>query len=167
MVEINLKSTHNEKRTRDFFKFHLYKINPIKYVYFSVSLMFFIVSIVVYFLKEFGISLFFFFASICVLIVRIAATNILVNRIMKKQIPLTKDYNIFVSKEKLVYSDNINKKNYCWVDLLYIYEHKEHLFFYVSKDSALIISLDEISEVTRKDLKELINGLNIRYKKKR
>lgn len=166
MVEIIAKSTHNEKRTRDFFKFHLFKASPMRYVYYSIAIIFFVLSVVFYFMK-YENSLFFLFLSLMVLIIRIAVTNMLVNRIVKKVVFPTINYKLTFNNKTIIYSDEFTKSSYEWNNLVIIYEVDNYIFFYIDKNKALILSKFILNEEERNQLKELIKNSNVKYKIKK
>lgn len=167
MVEIIVKSTHSEKRTRDFFKFHLFKVSPMRYVYFSIATIFLVISIVLYFLMKFQGSLFFLFLSLMVLFIRIASTNILVNKVVKNVVFPSLNYKLVFNDNEIIYSYEMFKKVYKWSDLLFIYEINNYIFFYVGKNSSLILSKYILNEEERKSLQDIILRSNVKYKLKK
>ena len=167
MVEIIAKSTHSEKRTRDFFKFHLFKVNSSRYVYFGFAIIFFIVAIVFALLNKYGESLFFLFTSLMVLIIKVVTTNILVNRVVKKVIFPSINYRLKFNDDEITYSTDTQKNIYKWDDLLIVYEIDNYLFFYLTINQALILSKYILKEDERLMLKELIIKSKVNYKLKR
>lgn len=164
MVEIIAKSTYSEKRTRDFFKFHLFKISPMKYLYFSIALVFFGVFFVLFLKMNYGSSLFFLFISIMVLVVRIASTNMLVNSTVKKVIFPSINYQLIFNENEITYTYPNFKQVYKWDDILFIYELENYIYFYVTKNSALILNKYVLKETERNKIKEFILNSKIKYK---
>lgn len=166
MVEIIAKSTHNEKRTRDFFKFHLFKASPMRYVYYSIAIIFFVLSVVFYFMK-YESSLFFLFLSFMVLIIRIASTNMLINRTVKKVVFPSINYKLTFNNKAVIYSDEFTKSSYDWNDLVVVYEVDDYIFFYIDKNKALILSKFILNVDERIALTELIKNSKVKYKIKK
>lgn len=165
MRQIIARLTHGEQRTRDFFKFHLLKISSIRYGYYILSLVLFIVSIVLFFKMDYGSSLFFLFASLMVFVIKIAVTNIMVGRIVKKvEFPIV-SYQLIFTDNEITYVDENQKKAYNWNKVIYIYEVEKYIYFYITKNSALILNKYVLDEEKRNALIEIIKGNNVKYKR--
>ena len=164
MVEIIAKSTHSEKRTRDFFKFHLVKVNPSRYVYFGIAIILLIIALVLALLNNYGGSLFFLFIAIMILIIKVVTTNMLVNRIVKKVVFPSKNYKLIFNENQIIHSTEAIKKTYKWNDFLIIYEVYSYIFFYLTKNQALLLSKYILSEDERTALKEMILNSKVKYK---
>lgn len=165
MRQIIARLTHGEQRTRDFFKFHLFKISSIRYGYYILSLTLFIVSIVLFLKMNYGSSLFFLFASLMVFVIKIAVTNIMVGRIVKRVDFPVVSYQLIFTDNEITYLDENQKKAYNWDKLIYIYEVKNYMYFYISKNSALILNKYVLDEEKRNELMDIIKSNNVKYKK--
>lgn len=166
MVELRIKSTHGETRSRDFFKFHLFIKSPMKLIYYIASLIVFIIGVVFIGLMKTGLSLFFFFIAIMILILRVVITNIMINGIVKKISYQSLNYEIRINDKELVYVVDVNKKIYQLKDLE-IFEVENYYYFYINKNSAYIINKYAISEVERLSLNEMLTKNNYNYKIKK
>lgn len=167
MTEIIARLTHGEHRTRDFFKFHLFKISPLRYIFYGVSLIFLIVSIVLILKMDIGSSLFFLFVALMVLVIRIAVTNIMLNGVVKKIHYDVISYQLKFKEDGVTYIDDIKSKTFSWNDFIVIYEVENYFYFYISKNSALILAKFVLDEEKRNKLREFIQNTNIKYKKKK
>lgn len=167
MVEIIAKSTHSEKRTRDFFKFHLLKVSPIRYVYYGIAIVLFVMSVVFYFMMKYGSSLFFLFCSLMVLLIKKVTTNMFVNKIVRKIVYPSLNYNLVFNENELIYSYDVVKKVYKWDEFKIIYEVDNYIFFYLEKNKAMILSKYILDEESRIKLKEIIINSKVIYKNKK
>lgn len=165
MVEIIAKSTHSEKRTRDFFKFHLFRVNPTRYVYLSIAIIVFIIALVFAFLKDYGKSLFFLFAALMVFVIRIVTSNMVVNRAIKNVIFPSKNYTLKFNQDEIIYATDVQKSKHKWTELLNVYEVDNYIFFYITKTQALILSKFVLNEEERKALNELIINSKVKFKR--
>ena len=167
MVEIVAKSTHSEKRTRDFFKFHLFRVSPTRYIYFAVALVLFIMSVVFYFMVKYGSSLFFLFASLMVLVIRVVATNIIVSKVLKKVVYPAINYKLVFNENGIIHSYDLSKFTYRWNEFKIIYEIDNYIFFYLDKNRALILPKYILNLEERERLKDLIINSKIEYRLKK
>lgn len=167
MVEVYKKSAYSEERARDFFKFHLFKINPTKYIYFSVALSSLITALVFILIRNLGLALFFIVLAIIVLIVRLATTSIIINRTMKKLSFPTTNYELTFNKENIKYQDSNRKDLYVWKKLVAVYETKNYFYFYVKKNNALVLPKFNLNDAERQLLLEIIESSETKYKKMR
>lgn len=164
MVEVIAKSTYTEEKTRDFFKFHLYKVSQTKYLYFAIASILFIISVIFGVMGNLGISLFFLFTSIIVLVIRIAVNNITINKIIKNITYDAINYILKINEEEVIYSTTAITKKYPWSGLFKIFETKNYIYFYTNKSSALILHKYSITEIERVKLKQILEKKATGYK---
>lgn len=167
MVDITVKSTHSQKRSRDFFKFHLFKISPIRYVYYGIALALFVISMVFFLMKEIGSSLFFLFVSAMVLVIRVATTNIMLNKIMKNIYFPAMNYKLTFNEEGITYSYDMHMEVFKWENLLYVYDVDNYIFFYVKRNGALILSKYNIKDEERKKILDIVFNSKVKYRIKK
>jgi cell division protein FtsW (lipid II flippase) len=163
MVEIIAKSTHSEQRTRDFFKFHLFRVNPTRYIYLGVAMIVFIVTVVFALLKDYGKSLFLLFVALMILVIRIVSTNMVVSRALKNVIFPARNYTLIFNENEVAYATNNTKNVYKWNQFLKIYEVNNYIFFYLSKNQALILPKYGLNDEERLALKEIIKTKKVKF----
>lgn len=165
MKSIVKKLTHNEDKTKDFFKFHLTKVHPSRYYYYGVFLILIIVSLFFIFRNDFGSFFFFLFVAFMVLIIKKVVTNIMAKNISKKVIYKSINYELELSENEITYKDAINKEVYPWLKIKFICEVNRYYYFYVTNSSALILNKYTLTENERKELSDFLSNLKIKYKK--
>lgn len=164
MVEVIVKTTHSKERARDFFKFHLFKISPMRYAFYFIALTFLIVSVVFFLIMKIETSLFFLFLSTMTLIIKVATTNSMINKATNNFIFPTTNYQLTINENQIVYVFGENDKVFKWSDILMVCEIDNYIYFYISKNSALILPKFTIGEEQRKLIADIINKSNVNYK---
>ncbi|HHX00358.1 MAG TPA: YcxB family protein [Acholeplasmataceae bacterium] len=102
-----------------------------------------------------------------VLVIRIAVTNIMLNGVVKKIHYDVISYQLKFKEDGVTYIDDIKSKTFSWNDFIVIYEVENYFYFYISKNSALILAKFVLDEEKRNKLREFIQNTNIKYKKKK
>ncbi len=144
--------THSEEKARDFFRFHLIKRSPSKYVYYGLSIITFLGAVVFLFLGRFYYALFFTFLSLMLLLIRRVTINITINKIIKNLRLPNYSYSLSFFDDKVVYETEYNRKEYKYYELLGIHETKVYIFLYISPNAALIVNKLEIDSEKRTEL---------------
>lgn len=163
-MEIVAKVTHSEGRAKDFFRFHLFKKSPAKYIYFSFALISFSGAIIFFFLNQLFYALFLAFVAILILIVRIVTTNITIDRILKKIRFPSYSYTLKFKEDNLVYLADTIKKEYYYRDLYGIFETKEYIFLYTNSHQALILTKYSLDKDDRTNLTNLLSKYKNKYR---
>jgi hypothetical protein len=163
-MEIVTKITHSKERAKDFYRFHLLKISPAKYVYFGLSLILFIGFLVLILIRNYYNALFLLFISVLVLIIRIVTINITVSKIIKNLSFPSTNYILKFSNDFVIYQLDTVKKQYKWNELMGVYETENYMLFYITTNSALILPKYSIQKEEREALKSMIKSSGIKYK---
>jgi len=164
-MEIIAKSIHTQGRAKEFFRFHLLKRSTSKYIYFIMSIIFFIIGVVLFFLGNYYNALFFLFVSVMLIIVRIVTVNFTINKILKNNLFPTVNYTLKISSDFIIYQADNEKKKYLWSDFFEAYETDNYFYFYINKNSALILSKYIISKEERNSLAMIILESNVKFRK--
>lgn len=163
MSEIVAKLTHSQTRAKDFYRFHLFRKSPIKYIYYGISSLVIILAVIFYFLMKYELALFLVFISIMILIIRVVNTNITINKIIKDLRFPSINYTLKFNSQSVIYQYDSFKKEYLWDNIIVICEVNNYLYFYITPSSALILTKYTISEEERILLQSLITNAKVKH----
>lgn len=163
MSEIVAKLTHSQTRAKDFYRFHLFRKSPIKYIYYGISSLVIVLAVIFYFLMKYELALFLIFIAIMILIIRIVNTNITINKIIKDLRFPSINYTLKFNSQSIIYQYDNFKKEYLWNNIIATYEVNNYLYFYITPGSALILTKYTISDEERNLLRSLIIDSKVKY----
>lgn len=162
---VKTKFSYDEEALVAFFTFHLKRKDRIKWVYYGIALIFFIAGIILSFCFDqmtLGI-LIFISSTIMILVYPLRAKNA-----AKK----TANSRYKRPAQEIIFTDERIEQHlekqilvYKW-DLIHeVDETNNYMYFYISKNSALIVSKDCITNTEYNSLVELVKQKNLKYYK--
>lgn len=164
-MKIEYKDQFSEDRVRSFFRFHLLKRSYSKYIYFPIAITLIVLGILMIFVEPTIASLI-LTAGIMTLIIRVISINSTVNSIFKKQERSTYNYTLLFSEEGISYTNDYNYTyDYKWSDVLIVCETKDYLYYYISKETALVVNKPSMMKVDRDNLLLITSQKASKYKK--
>lgn len=152
--------THSEDKARDYFRFHLLKRNPSRYVYFGLALITFIGAIVFASISQIYYALFLTFVGLLILVIRRVLVNMTVSSVIKKLHLTDYSYSVKFTDEKVIYETSSIRKEYLYQDLLGIVETKKYYYLYVSKNAAIIVLKSTLNAEARAKLGTFLRQKN-------
>jgi hypothetical protein len=155
-LKLIAKMTHSEDKARDYFRFHLFRRTPSRYVYFPLAGITFIGAVAFLLFGRIYYAFFLTFISVMILVIRRALINTTVNSILKKMSLADYNYSLHFSEEKLTFETSSSRKEYLYEDLLGIVETKRYFYFYVSKNAALILLKTGLKDGERTELETFL-----------
>lgn len=156
-MKVIYKSSSNEERTRDFFNFHLLIKKKTKYIYYALSLSLLLISILLIVFKTFDIGIILLFSSIFIILIRPVQVKYLINRTIKNISISNFEYTIIFTDQRIDYDLFGRVKSFSWDCLDEVSETQNYYYFYIKKDSALIVSKSNLEYNSKKILMDLIN----------
>jgi hypothetical protein len=163
-MRIIVKMTHSEEKARDFFRFHLLKRTPSRYVYFGLAGITFVGAVVFLVLSRFYYAFFLSFVALMLLIIRKVVVNTTVNGILKKLSLGEYNFSVRFEDEKVVYETASSRKEYSYGNIVGVAETKRYVYLYVSPNAALILSKVNIKPEERTELVDFLKG-KCRYRR--
>ena len=160
---IKTKLTYDEQTLIDFFTFHLKRKDKIRWIYYSITLMFFILGIVVFVVLKRNLLGLLIFVSCVIMFLSFPSRA---KRAAKK----TSDSRYKRNPQDIIfYDDRIEQHTdkqilvYKWDLVKDVHETKKYIYLYISKQAALIVNKQTINEEDYKNLIELIKNNNKNY----
>ena len=160
---IKTRFTYDEEALIEFFTFHLKRKDKIKWIYYIISAIFMLAGVIVAFVfkqEVFGFIL--LVASTIMFMVFPSQAKRAAKRTANSRYKKAPQDIIF-SEERI--EQHLEKKIlvYNWDLVLDVNETKKYIYFYISKQGALIVSKDCLSESEYKGLVDLIKSKNKKY----
>lgn len=155
--------TYTEEALISFFTFHLKRKDKIRWIYYIIAMIFFIVGIFVAFIvkQEFFGLLILVTSTIMFMIFPSQA---------KRAAKRTANSRYKRDPQQIVFTESrieqhLEKKimAYNWNLVLEVNETKKYIYFYVSKQSAIIVDKECLTELEYNQLIELIKNKNKKY----
>ena len=160
---IKTKLTYDEQTLIDFFAFHLKRKDKIRWIYYSITLIFFILGIIVFVVLKRNLLGLLIFISCVIMFLSFPSRA---KRAAKK----TSDSRYKRNPQDIIfYNDKIEQHTdkqifvYKWDLVKDVHETKKYIYLYISKQAALIVNKQMINEEDYKSLIELIKNNNKNY----
>ena len=143
---IKTKFTYDEKSLTDFFAFHLKRKDKIRWIYYGITVLFFIIGIIALLVfKKYFLGLLIFISCI----VMFMSFPSRAKRAAKKTCNSRYKRN---PQDIIFYEDKIEQHTdrqilvYKWDLVLDVHETIEYMYFYISKQGALIVDKNSIND---------------------
>ena len=160
---IKTKFTYDEKSLTDFFAFHLKRKDKIRWIYYGITVLFFIIGIItVLFFNKYFLGLI-IFASCTIMFMSFPSRA---KRAAKKTSNSRYKRNpqdIIFYEEKIEQHTDKQILVYKWDLVKDVHETKEYIYFYISKQGALIVDKSTITNEQHQELINLIKKQNKEY----
>lgn len=160
---VKTKFTYDEKSMYEFFCFHLKRKDNIRLIYYIVSFLFFISSvIIILFLKKYVFGLIILLASFIMFISFSKSASRAAKKAAKSRYKRAPQDIIF-SGERI--EQHLDKKIliYNWDLVIEVAETKQFMYFYISRNSALIVDKNCLTNNEYEELKQLIKDKTVKY----
>ena len=166
-MEIKVNLSHSENQMRDFFKFHLMRRSPSRYVYFTFALGLLIAGLVFFILRNQAYAIFFFFVAILIMMTRRIAANSTVLKILKSFDKKSSKYSLLFKEDSVTYEAGSTIKELKYSNLVRAYENKKrYLYLYYNRNGAIILNIGSINQEQYATIKKYLMKYN-KYKKSR
>ena len=160
---IKTKFTYDEKSLTDFFAFHLKRKDKIRWIYYGITVIFFIIGVItVLFLNKYFLGLL-IFVSCTVMFMSFPSRA---KRAAKKTSNSRYKRN---PQDIIFFEDKIEQHTdrqilvYNWSLVTDVHETKKYIYFYVSKQGALIVNKETITKEDYDKLIDLVKNNNKKY----
>jgi len=155
--------TYDEQSLIDFFTFHLKRKDKIRWIYYGITLLFFILGVIVLLVFKNNLLGLLIFISSAIMFLSFPSRA---KRAAKK----TSNSRFKRDPQNIIfYNDKIEQHTdrqilvYKWNLITDVHETKKYIYFYVSKQGALIVNKQTINEEEYKSLVELVKNNNKKY----
>ena len=155
-MKVIYKSSYNQDRAKDFFKFHLIKRSKMKYVYFTLSFLLLLIGIIVFVNHYISLGVVLISSSVFVVVIRPIQANISIKKTIENISTSKSDYYLIFTMDKISYTLDTLSIDYDWDKLIEVAETINYYYFYIKQNSALIVSKSVLGYKESKVLKELI-----------
>lgn len=155
--------TYDEQSLIDFFTFHLKRKDKIRWIYYGVTILFFILGVVV---------LLIFKKYLLGLLIFISSTIMFLSFPSRAKRAAKKTSNSRYKRDPqniIFYNDKIEQHTerqilvYNWSLVTDVHETKKYIYFYVSKQGALIVNKETITKEDYDKLIDLVKNNNKKY----
>ena len=154
---------YDEQSLVDFFSFHLKRKDKIRWIYYAIALVFFILGIVVAFaFKKQFMGLIILVSSTIMFMVFPSQAKRAAKRTSNSRYKRAPQ-NIIFYEDKI--EQHLEKQIlvYNWSLVKDVHETKKYIYFYVSKNGALIVSKDTITNSEYTELINLVKSKQIKF----
>lgn len=163
-MEIIANCQYGEERAKQFFRFHMLVKSPTKYIYWGLSLTSLAFGGYLIAKNENYFGIFCLFIAVITIVVWLSTVHTSINKIMKElRFPMIK-YQLIFSGSTLGFKQGDILKEYAWNQVLLVCETKTTIYFYVTKDQALILGKYILSDQERSQLHTWIADSHIKYR---
>ncbi len=154
---------YDEEAISAFFTFHLKRKDKIRWIYYSLAIIFFITGIIVAFgLKKEFFGLIMLIASTIMFMIFPSQAKRAAKRTANARYKRDPQ-NIIFTEQRI--EQHLDKKIlvYNWDLVLEVNETKEYIYFYISKQSAIIVTKDTLTQDEYNQLIDLVKQKNKNY----
>lgn len=160
---IKTKFAYEEQALIDFFYFHLKRKDKIRIIYYAIATTFFLIGLIVAFVfGKHWPGLIILVSSTIMFMLFSSQAKRAAKRAMKSRYKRDPQDIIF-SDGKIEQHLESKILVYRWDLVLEVNETPKYIYYYISKQSALIVSKDSITEDEYNQLKELVKNKNKKY----
>ncbi len=143
---IKTQFSYQEDNMKSFFRFHLSKKSNVRWLYYALAGLFLIIAIIVAFVIH---KLLMGFIMIIASLIMVLIYPLRVNSLAKKTAQAKykrPDEEIVFDEDKIIHYSDKGNINYSYNQILEVDETKKYIYFYISKNGALIVEKDKLKE---------------------
>lgn len=137
-MPIVVKSTLDEQKVKDFFRYHLLKKGFGKYIFYALTGLFWAAGVIVYLWKSrMDLLIVFIVTGTAVFLSRYISVGIAIKKSLKNFRFSTIAYALTFSEKEITYQDQDARKSYPWDKILSVAETRRYFYFYIGSNTAL------------------------------
>lgn len=160
---IKTKFIYDEQSLTDFFSFHLKRKDKIRWVYYGIAILFFVAGVIsVLIFQKYFLGLLIFISSTIMFMLYPSRAKLAAKKTTNSRYKRNPQEIIFYENKIEQHTDK-QIFVYSWDLVIDVHETPKYIYFYISKQGAIIVNKETITENEYNMLIELIKKHNKKY----